>query len=163
MRSIVTALIMVTPLAIWLITQYPDDARPNEVLTGHDVTPVRMPPDPGLPIADQGVSQATIPDEAISDTESITGPIGSKTSPDPTLQTSVIELDPEQRGKIVAYLSKRGLAAVDSERIADSALNATKECIGQAFDRNGATSALIETCMFNVLAAYGLNEVARTD
>jgi hypothetical protein len=163
MRSVVTALIIVTLLAIWLITQYPDDGGPNEVLTRHEVTPVTMPREPGLPIADQEVSQATVPDEVISDTESTTEPTELKASADTTVQTSVIELDPEQRGKIVAFLSKRGLAVVDSERIADSAMNATKECVGRAFGSNGATSTQIETCMFNVLAAYGLNEVAGPD
>jgi hypothetical protein len=155
MRYVVTALVVVALLAIWLIARYPDDAGPNETLEGREATPDE-------PAADQAL-RGTVPDKLISATESITEPIESKASRDRAMLTSAIEFGPEQRGKIVDYLSKRGLAVVDSERIADLALNETKECLRQAFGGSSATSTSIETCIFNVLAAHGLNEIVGRD
>jgi hypothetical protein len=161
MRYLVTAVVIATLAAIFLISRYPGDAGPNEIPTGREVAPVKMPLETDLPIADQEDLQATTPDQVSA--ESTAEPIASRAARDAAMQTSVIEFDPDQRDKIVTFLSKRGLAVVDSERIADSALNATKECIRQAFGSNDATGARIETCMFNVLAANGLNEIAGTD
>jgi hypothetical protein len=159
MRYVVIALIVVGLLAIWLIARYPDEAGPNEVLEVREATSVTMPPEPDEPVPNQAL-RGTVSDELISDTESIAEPIESKASRDRAMHTPAIEFGPEQRGKIVDYLSKRGLAVVDSERIADLALNETKECLRQAFGSSSATSTSIETCIFNVLAAYGLNEIA---
>jgi len=163
MRFAVAALVIVALSAIWLITQYPDDGRPNEVLTGRDVMPVTMSLEPDRPIADQEAFEATIPGEVISDTQSIIVTVESEAFSEPVMRTSMIEFDPEQRVEIVNYLSKSGLAEIDAERIADPALNGTKECIGEAFGSDEATSTQIETCMFNVLAAHGLSEIALTD
>jgi hypothetical protein len=160
MRSVVTALAIGVLLAIWLIAQYPDDERSNEVLAGREVATGTKPPELDVPAADQEVLPATTPDEIISDVKSVTETVEFQAFGDPATRAPAIEFDPEQRGKIVDYLSGRGLAVVDSERIADSALAGTKECISQAFGSNGATSNSIETCIFNVLAAYGLNEAA---
>ena len=160
MRYVVTALIVVALLTVWLITRYPDDERSNEVLDGRAVTSVTLPSEPNVSVADQEALPATIPDEVISDTEAVAEPLESTASRDRATPTFAIEFDPEQRGKIVDFLAKRGLAVVDSERIADLALNDTKECLRRGLGSNSATSTSIETCMFNVFAAYGLNEIA---
>jgi hypothetical protein len=155
MRSVIAALAIVALLAIRMIT-HRDDAGPNTALTGRAVTPVTMPGGPALPVANQAF-EPTIPDETISDAETIGGSIEANVSSDRAVQIPAIEFDSEQRIKIVEYLSKSGLAVADSERIADAALVRSKECIAEAFGTNAATSTSIETCMFNVLAAYGLN------
>ena len=160
MRYVVTALAIVALLAIWLITQYPDYAGPNEVLTAREVAPPTMPREPELPIANQEAFEATIPEKFSSATASVVYSIESNAPSNPTRKTPAIEFGPEQRVKIVEYLSRSGLAVADSERIADAALDRVKECIGEAFGGNDPTSTLIETCMFNVLAAYGLYGVA---
>jgi hypothetical protein len=160
MRYVVAALIVVALLSIWLITRYPDDAGSNEVLDGREVTSGTLRAEPNVSVVDQQALPVTIPDEVISNTDAVAAPIESTASRGRATQTFEIEFDPEQRGKIVDFLSKRGLAVVDSERIADLALNEAKECLRQTFSSNSATSTSIETCMFNVFAAYGLNEIA---
>lgn len=155
MRSLIAALAIVA-LAIWLIT-HRDDAGPNEAPTGRAVTPVTMPRGPDSSVANQEALEPTTPEEIISDAGAIVDSIEANVTSDRDVQIPAIEIDPEQRIKIVEFLSNSGLAVSDSERIADAALDRSKECIKEAFGTNAATSTSIETCMFNVLAAYGLN------
>ena len=113
MRYVVTALIVVALLPVWLLTRYPDDERSHEVLDGRAVTSVTLPSEPAVSVADQEALPATIPDEAIADTESVAEPLESTASRDRATQTFAIEFAPEQRGKIVDFLAKRGLAVVE--------------------------------------------------
>jgi hypothetical protein len=112
-----------------------------------------------LRVGDQEELQATIPDKSITDI------VDSDRVSEPTLQTAKIEFAPEMRDRIVDALSESGLAPTDGGRIADLALAGVGQCIELALgnlDGEPATNQA-ETCMFNVLADYGLNAGSLTE
>jgi hypothetical protein len=66
--------------------------------------------------------------------------------------------NPELLGQIIAYLSESGLSEADSKRIAAQALDGLKCCVEVSLgnDDEGTRNNLLQVCMLNVLADYGL-------
>jgi hypothetical protein len=159
MRTVVTAFVAIALIGIWLVTRYSDDSGQVPGVTDQAVMPDSIQQEVSLPVVDQQESQATIPDESVGDT------IDSNAVSEPTLQTARIEFAPGMRDKIVDVLSESGLAPTDGGRIADSALAGVGECIELALGNPGGepTSNQAETCMFNVLADYGLSASSLTE
>lgn len=128
-------------------------------MTRQPVIPDWMPQEASFPVGDQEEFQATISDESITDI------VDSNPVSEPTLRTAKIEFAPEMRDRIVGALCESGLAPTDGGRIADSALVGVGECIelalGKRDDETASNQA--ETCMFNVLADYGLNASSFTE
>lgn len=168
MRLAVTALVIFVLLAIWLTTRHPDNPQQHSGLAGRDVTSLTVPLETGRPIEHQDASQEVLSDEAVSDAMESNG------FSDPTTRTAEIEFGPDMRAGIVDYLSKSGLAVIDSERVADSALDGARQCVELAFGNRGVNtvlgdgngepkSDLIEACMLNVFADYGLTDIPVTE
>ena len=159
MRTVVTSFVAIALIGIWLATRYSDDSGQVPGATSEAAMPDPMPQEASLPVGDQEEFKATIPDESVSDT------IDSNAVSEPTLQTGKIEFAPEMRDGIVNVLSESGLAPTDGGRIADAALADVGECIELALGNRDdePTSSQSETCMFNVLADYGLNASSFTE
>lgn len=158
-RSALAASVAFALLPMWLITQDPDDTKPNDTLSGGEATPVTIPRPADVRIEPQEALRSAGPDEVIVEYVESTGV-------DATANRGMeIELGSSMRAAIVDYLSDSGLAPADGERIADSALGGVRECVAQVLGnlQDVSASNRAETCMFNVLAAHGLNQLAVTE
>ena len=152
MRSVVIALVIAALLAIWLTTQFSHDMEQGLGPTGRDVGTVMRPVQESSSISGQEELQGTAPNEPITSADASID-VSSTTTRKPEFR-----MNPETRGEIVDYLSESGLSAVDSERIADSALVELKECVERTVGVDDASirDSVRRTCTLNVFANYGL-------